>query len=113
MSQIHNWISNAVSTFSSWITYVWAALTGVTAVLSFQDYTFIIGTVVGAVCAVRTYRINRAEKLASIEEKIASIADKQRRTDLYAEWLKNADPNKPPAAVEIVESALERASSEL
>ncbi|MCC3733720.1 hypothetical protein LLS47_12355 [Rouxiella badensis] len=105
MSQIHNWFNNALSTFTSWITYVWAALTGVTAVLSFQDYTFIIGTVVGAVCAVRTYRINRAEKLAS-------IAAMQRRTDLYAQYLDRIDPAKPPAALEIVESALQRASNE-
>lgn len=105
MNNINTWISNALNTITSWITYVWAAVTGVTAILSFQDYTFIIGTAIGAVCAIRTAMINRAEKLAS-------IADKQRRTDLYAAFLNNYDPAKPPAAIEIVHEALQRASND-
>lgn len=105
MNHVQNWIQNALSTVGSWITYLWATVTAGTALLSLQDYTFIIGTVVGAIYTIRTFRVNRAEKLAS-------IADKQRRTDLYAEWLKNYDPAKPPAALEIVNEALQRASND-
>lgn len=105
MNQVQNWIHNALSTVGSWITYLWATVTAGTALLSLQDYTFIIGTVVGAICTIRTYRINKAAKLAS-------IADEKRRTDLYAEFLRNYDPAKPPAAIEIVHEALQRASND-
>lgn len=105
MNQVQNWIHNALSTVGSWITYLWATVTAGTALLSLQDYTFIIGTVVGAIYTIRTFRVNRAEKLAS-------IADKQRRTDLYADFLRNYDPDKPPAAIEIVHEALQRASND-
>lgn len=105
MNQVQNWIQNALNTIGSWITYLWATVTAGTALLSLQDYTFIIGTVVGAIFTIRTFRINRAEKLAS-------IADMQRRTDLYAEFLRNYDPAKPPAAIEIVHDALQRASND-
>lgn len=105
MSQLHNWFSNALNTIGSWITYLWATVTAGTALLSLQDYTFIIGTVIGAIYTIRTYRINKAAQLAA-------MADKQRRTDLYAEWLKNYDPSKPPAALEIVNEALQRASND-
>lgn len=106
MNQAQNLINNALSTVGSWITYLWATVTAGTALLSLQDYTFIIGTVIGAIYTIRTFRINRAEKLAS-------IADKQRRTELYADFLKNYDPAKPPAAVEIVHEALQRASNDV
>lgn len=105
MNQVQNWIHNALSTVGSWITYLWATVTAGTALLSLQDYTFIIGTVIGAIYTIRTYRINKAAQMAS-------MADKQRRTDLYAEWLKNQDPAKPPAAMEIVHEALQRASND-
>lgn len=105
MNQVQNWVSNALNTAGSWITYLWATVTAGTALLSLQDYTFIIGTVVGAIFTIRTFRVNRAEKLAS-------IADMQRRTDLYAEWLKSRDPGTPPAAMEIVHDALQRASND-
>lgn len=105
MNQAQNWISNAINSIGSWITYLWATVTAGTALLSLQDYTFIIGTVVGAIYTIRTYRINKAAKLAS-------IADEKRRTDLYADFLRNYNPEKPPAAIEIVHEALQRASND-
>lgn len=105
MNQVQSWIQNALNTIGSWITYLWATVTAGTALLSLQDYTFIIGTVVGAIYTIRTYRINKAAQLAS-------MADKKRRTDLYAEFLNNYDPAKPPAAIEIVHEALQSASND-
>ena len=100
MNQLHNiW-----NTINSWVTYLWATITAGTALLALQDYTFIVGTVIGAIYTIRTFRVNRAEKLAS-------IADMKRRTDLYADYLKKTNPGKPHAAVEIVHDALQRASN--
>ncbi len=105
MNQTQNWISNALNSIGSWITYLWATITAGTALLSLQDYTFIIGTVIGAIYTIRTFRVNRAEKLAV-------IAATKERTKLYADYLKNIDPAKPPAAMEIVHEALQRASND-
>lgn len=84
--QSNSWLGYIWLTFNSWITYVWSGTTVAFALLSFQDYTFIIATAVGAFYARRSFLVNRAEKLAS-------IADMKRRTDIYEEWLKNKDPN--------------------
>jgi len=105
MSQLQNGLSYIWNTINSWITYFWATVTAGTALLSLQDYTFIIGTVIGAIYTIRTFRVNRAEKLAV-------IAATKERTKLYADYLKNIDPAKPPAAMEIVHEALQRASND-
>jgi len=102
--QDNSWPGLIWSTINSWITYVWSGTTIAFALLSFQDYTFIIGTAVGAYYARRSYLINKAEKEAS-------IADMKRRTDIYDAWLQTKNPNDPPETLHIVTEALAKSDT--